>query len=291
MAGFYFLWQPEKPSPEVVTKNVPVQDIAPGKNGATLTLADGRLVVLDSLGNGVIASQQGAKVVLQNGQLSYTPAAANNEPMSYNTMTTPNGRQFRLTLPDGTQVWLNAASSIRYPTAFTGYERKVEVTGEVYFEVAKNTHMPFRVRVNDRADIEVLGTHFNVNAYENESSIHTTLLEGSVSIKTAKQQTVIKPGQQAQLTENIKVVDEVDVDKVMAWKNGLFNFDGMDLPYAMRQIARWYNVEVVYEGKTPNITFYGSISRNISLSSLIIGLKGSAGVDMEIKDGKLIVIQ
>jgi ferric-dicitrate binding protein FerR (iron transport regulator) len=201
-----------------------------------------------------------------------------------------------MALPDGTQVWLNSGSSIRYPVAFTGSQRKVEITGEVYFEVVKNRKMPFRVRVYDRTEIEVLGTHFNVNAYDNEDTISTTLLEGSVRILARREGfpdaqlvRVLQPGQQLQLSATASNIIEPDIDKVIAWKEGLFDFDGMELKTALKQIARWYDVEVVYKDKVPNVKFYGRISRNISLNGLIKGFEGS-GVHMSIQNGKQLII-
>lgn len=280
-----------------IADTAPVSDIAPGRNGAILKLADGSSIALDSLANGVVATQNGARIVLNNGALVYDADKSDNREIAYNIITTPNGRQFRVSLPDGTQVWLNAASSIRYPTVFDGKYRNVEITGEVYFEVAKDAHMPFQVTVLNNARIEVLGTHFNVNAYGNEESQHTTLLEGAVKVVSLKEHAsalyregiVLRPGQQLQLSETPTIVDRADIDKIMAWKNGLFDFDGMDVKYAMKQIARWYDVEIVYKGEVPDIKFYGKISRNISLAGLIKGLNGT-GVHLHIEEGKRLVV-
>ena len=272
--------------------------IVPGKQGAILTLADGREVVLDSLGNGVIAHQSGTSVVLSNGQLIYDPAKENASGVQYNQMTTPKGRQFRVTLPDGTKVWLNAASSIRYPTVFAENERKVEVFGEACFEVAKDASKPFLVTVNNKAEISVLGTLFNVNAYENEDAINTTLLNGSVKVaipSSARADGVIlKPGQQARIgmhkaTENIQVLSNEDLEKVMAWKNGLFNFEGAHLEEVMRQLERWYNIDVVYENGIPDIRFLGEMSRQIALADLLEILRRTE-VDFRVEGRKLIVL-
>ena len=210
-----YLWSARKKNaaPAVVAADTRVNtpDIPPGKDGAILTLADGSQVVLDSLGSGVIALQNGARAVIKNGELVYDLTRAGTGGVAYNTMTTPKGRQFILLLPDGTKVWLNAASSIRYPTVFSGRERKVELTGEAYFEVAKNVRLPFLVNVNDKATVEVLGTNFNVNAYEDEASINTTLLEGSVKVNG----TVIKPGQQVQVPAGRLVPSGIDRKSVV----------------------------------------------------------------------------
>jgi ferric-dicitrate binding protein FerR (iron transport regulator) len=280
-----------------IAHQLPVKDIAPGRNGAILNLSDGSRIALDSLGNGVVATQNGTSIVMDNGQLVYGPNSKENNEVAYNIITTPNGRQFQVVLPDGTQVWLNAGSSIRYPTVFTGKHRNVDITGEVYFEVASNVQMPFQVTVPDHVRIEVLGTHFNVNAYGNEDNQHTTLLEGAVKIISlqepaspqARMGIVLRPGQQLQSSAAPHVIDNADIDKIMAWKNGLFDFDGMDVPYAMKQIARWYDVEIVYKGAIPDIKFYGKISRNISLAGLIKGLNGT-GVHLNIEEGKRLVV-
>lgn len=254
-------------------------DIAPGKSGAVLTLADGKQVSLDSMGNGIIASQQGADVRLNNGQVEYNGTATDADKMVYNTITTPRGRQFRLTLPDGTQVWLNAASSLRFPTIFLGADRMVEVTGEAYFEVAKNDKMPFNVLVNKAAMVHVLGTHFNINAYTSEQAVKTTLLEGSLAVTYEGQRALLKPGQQANVKTGtgsyMKVTADVNLDKVMAWKNGIFNFEGATLNEFMLQLERWYDIDVVYEKGIPDITFWGKMSRDIPLSGLLVVLEKS----------------
>ncbi|WP_142688340.1 FecR family protein [Chitinophaga polysaccharea] len=293
-AGAYY-WTVHKKNTHTVAIAAKATDIGPGREGATLTLADGSKIKLDSLGNGVIAKQNGAQVVLANGLVAYDPTGNTNGEVVFNTMSTPRGRQFRLTLPDGTLVWLNAASSIRYPTVFPGKERKVEVTGEAYFEVVKNPSVPFRVRVNNKAEIEVLGTHFNVNAYENEQSIATTLLEGSVRVSVANRRgpgaVVLRPGQQAQLSNaditGIKVAN-ANTEKAVAWKNGLFYFDGATLAEIMRQMERWYDIEVVYENGVPDIEFEGEMTKDVSLNGLLIMLKRT-DVRFRIEGRKLIV--
>lgn len=268
-------------------------DIAPGRDGAILTLADGTQIVLDSLGSGIIAHQNGTQVALKNGLLVYDANAKTTGGISYNTMTTPKGRQFQLVLPDGSKVWLNAATFIRYPTVFTGKERKVEIDGEAYFEVVKNAGMPFKVKVNETTEVEVLGTHFNVNAYENEGVIKTTLLEGIVRVKAYKQLQTLVPGQQAEVLygndrEGVSV-HTADINRVMAWKNGLFNFEGANLQEVMRQLERWYDIEVVYSGDIPNIRFGGKISKNENLSIVLEGLKG-AGVDFKLEEGRKLIV-
>jgi ferric-dicitrate binding protein FerR (iron transport regulator) len=297
IGGTLYWIQSQKQAPAGIVHRVPVNDIAPGKNGAILKLSDGSQIALDSLVNGIVATQNGTRIVFDKGQLVYGPGRNENNEIVYNTITTPNGRQFQVTLPDGTQVWLNAASSIRYPTAFDGKHRNVDITGEVYFEVTQNAQIPFQVTVLNNVRIEVLGTHFNVNAYGNEEPQHTTLLEGVVKVVSLKEHAsdhyrkgiVLRPGQQLQLSETPHVIDNVDIDKIMAWKNGFFDFDGMDVKYAMTQIARWYDVEIIYKGAVPDIKFYGKISRNISLAGLIKGLNGT-GVHLNIEEGKKLVV-
>lgn len=259
-------------------------DIQPGRQGAVLTLADGSTVVLDSLQQGLVTTQNGTNVTLQQGQLVYD--AGNAASAGLNTMSVPRGRQFQVVLPDGTKVWLNSASSLRYPTAFTGNERRVSITGEAYFEVVKNAALPFRVDVNGSQAIEVLGTSFNVNAYTDEGSIRTTLLEGSVRLNGSY---VLKPGQQASVTgKDVKITDHADLDQAVAWKNGLFNFADADMHQVMRQLERWYDIEVEFRGNVLPREFQGKMQRNLSLSQVLEGLS-EMGVHFTIEGRKLIV--
>ncbi len=269
-------------------------NILPGREGAILTLSDGSQVVLDSLANGTIVQQPGSDVVLSNGQLSYIDEGNAAAGIVYNTMTTPRGRQFRVTLPDGTKVWLNAASSIRYPVAFAGDERKVDITGEVYFEVSKDASKPFRVNAAGQATVTVLGTSFNINAYENEKDIAATLLSGGVKVAATAapaKGVVLKPGQQARLGrgDHSLLVRSADADKTMAWKNGFFNFEGASIEDAMRQLERWYDISVVYENGIPDITFLGEIDRQIALPDLLEILRRT-DVDFRIEGRTLIVL-
>jgi transmembrane sensor len=272
-----------------IVQATPVE-IEPGKTGAILTLDDNTTVVLDSLGNGLVTNQNGTKVLLRNGQLLYQ-ADKTQAIVAYNTMTTPKGRQFQLVLSDGTKVWLNAASSIRYPTVFGNKERKVEITGEAYFEVAHNASAPFKVKVNAETEIEVLGTHFNINSYENEESINTTLLEGSVRVKNISGTIVLAPGQQARVNgeEKIKVFSDVDVERVMAWKNGVFNFNDATLQEVMRQLERWYDIEVRYEKGVPGLEFYGKMGKDLSLQTVLRGLEKS-NVHFRLEEGRKLVV-
>ncbi|AKD57008.1 FecR domain-containing protein [Spirosoma radiotolerans] len=285
-------------------------DFAPGSNKAVLTLADASKIILDDVADGQIARQ--ADVIITktaDGQLLYGESSAtasaklSNTQPSYNTITTPRGGKFRIVLPDGSRVWLNAASSLKYPTKFMGNERVVTLTGEAYFEIIpqKNAHkqaLPFRVRSASQV-VEVLGTHFNINSYADESSIKTTLLEGKVRvIKTSPHQAenstevILNPGEQAQLTADAKrrlnLIRKVDLEETIAWKNGQFQFKDTDLPTIMRQISRWYDVKVDFQGKLPDTKFRGKISRDVPLSQIFQILQLS-GINFIIEGKKITV--
>jgi transmembrane sensor len=268
--------------------------IVPGRQGAILTLSNGTQLLLDTVKNGIVALQGGVTVAVVNGSLQYKGKGAET---IYNTMSTPKGRLFQVTLPDGTQVWLNSASSIRYPIAFNGAKRQVAITGEAYFEVKHNARQPFVVKVNNRAEVQVLGTHFNVNAYDNESHIATTLLEGTVQVKrldagNAHASVTLQPGQQAEwkedvLSDGINVVKAANIDKVMAWRNGLFNFEGASLEEVMRQLERWYDIDVVFEKPKPDIRFGGKMTKGVTLNEMLEILKGFEGADLKFRlEGK-----
>ncbi len=266
-------------------------DVQPGLEGAILTRGDGSTVVLDSLHAGEIKEDNGALVQLQHGQVSYAAATASQEEIIYNTVTTPYARTFRLLLQDGTSIWLNAGSSVTYPVVFTGKERKVKVTGEAYFEVAKAAGKPFVVNVNDRAEVEVLGTHFNVNAYADEATIKTALLEGTVRVRTGKANAaILKPGQQAVINDGEMEVAPADPEEVSAWRNGLFHFRNASIPEMMRQIARWYDVEVRFEGDVPERTFSGDIERKLSLQQ-VLALLSVTRINYTIDNQKQITIR
>ncbi|PVD50639.1 hypothetical protein DC498_18770 [Terrimonas sp.] len=248
---------------------IPKQDIAPGGNFATLTLADGTKVILDSAVNGIVAEQGNTKVIkLGNGEIKYEHSKSLGKVL-FNTMTTPAGGQYHLLLPDGTGVWLNAASSVTYPTVFTGKERMVSVTGEAYFEVTRNAAMPFKVKTGEQV-IEVLGTHFNVNAYSDENTVNTTLAEGKISITDKGKTMLLQPGQQAQNNRsgNLVLIQHPDIDETLAWKDGLFRFNGTGIEAIMRQVSRWYNVEVIYKDKITE-QFVAEIPRNVKVSKLL----------------------
>jgi transmembrane sensor len=257
------------------------KDIPPGGNKAVLTLANGARIVLDTSRSGMIASQGTTNIVkLDNGRLAYQSINEKPKTVVYNSLSTPRGGTYRLTLPDGSQVWLNAASSITYPTAFSGAERTVKITGEAYIEVAHNSRQPFRVQAGDQL-IEDIGTSFNVNAYADEQGVRTTLVEGKVkvslegNVKMGKNRParVLSPGQQLASREgDLEMIPGADIDQVLAWKNGAFSFRNADLPAVMRQLTRWYDIEVEYEGAVPGGTFNGEIGRGLSLNQVLQGL-------------------
>lgn len=285
VVGYHRLQTKEFPSPQIISSNA---DIAPGSNKATLTLADGSVVTLDSTGNQVIR-QGSARISQQGGQLRYE--GTDGQPV-WNKLNTPRAGQFRLTLPDGTRVWLNAASSIRYPTAFAGRERKVKITGEVYFEVTPDAMKPFRVEAAGRSTVEVLGTSFNISAYDDETHIKTTLLEGKVRV-AAKDHSAqeLLPGQQAQQSASgaITVSSDIDPAEVLAWKEGWFRFNQASLPEVMRQLSRWYDVEIKYEGAVPDRAFEGKIRRDLTLAQVLRILERS-GVHTKIEGKQLILL-
>lgn len=265
-------------------------DLPPGGNRATLILSDGSKIDLGKTKNGTLAAQPGAHIIKQNEQLAYnTTTTVPAEQVSYNTLSTPKGGQYQLTLADGTKVWLNAASSLKFPTAFTGSEREVELTGEAYFEVVHNAKQPFKVKTNGQI-VQDVGTQFDINSYSDEDATATTLVEGSVKIYDAKGQTQIKPGEQYLLKANgeSKVKSDVDIDEATAWKSGMFQFDNADIKTIMRQISRWYNVDVEYSGQVPASTYHGRISRN-SNASAVLKILELSGINFTIERGKIIV--
>ncbi|GGH25916.1 iron dicitrate transporter FecR [Dyadobacter endophyticus] len=269
---------------------IQLADIPPGGNKAVLTLGDGSTVVLDSAGNGLLASQGGSSVTQsEKGELVYSEGAAGAEPV-YNMVTTPKGGQYHIVLSDGTGVWLNAASSLRFPAAFTGKQRNVEITGEGYFEVAHDAQKPFVVKVNE-AQITVLGTHFNVMAYADEKVMRTTLLEGAVKVARGEHTATLAPGQQARMSAAsgaMRVMDDVDTEKELSWKNGYFQFENESLESVMRQVARWYDVEVKYEGNSSGENFSGRLPRNSNVSKLL-KILALSGVKFRIEDKTIIV--
>jgi ferric-dicitrate binding protein FerR (iron transport regulator) len=269
----YLFFAPVKQSAAIAEAQPRYRNEVPaGGNRAILTLGDGSVITLDSAANGLLAQQGGVQVMkTANGQLRYEGSGGPQDAFSRNTMRTPRGGEYRLTLPDGTKVWLNAASSITFPVAFAGSERAVQITGEVYFEVAHNKAQPFRVTTGGMT-VEVLGTHFNINAYAGEAAIKTTLLEGAVNVATGTARTLLQPGQQARVSGGgqVTVAPDVDLDEVMAWKNGYFQFNDADMQSVMRQLENWYDVTVTYEGgEAPHRSFGGGIQRSLPLTKVL----------------------
>lgn len=267
-------------------------DALPGVNKAILILGDGQKIILDSLINGLIAKTENFEVnKTENGQLVYHAFDRNYKNArgeDINTLVTPRGGEYRVTLPDGSKVWLNATSSIKFPGVFKGNIREVELNGEAYFEIAKNSAMPFRVKSNG-AQIEVIGTHFNVKAYGNEKLMKTTLVEGSIKITAGNFSHLLKPGQQAILTKGeLKVLDNVDIEEQVAWKNGLFLFKDTSIEDVMSQVASWYDLNVIFEGKIPEKYLTGKVSRSVNASEFMNLLK-YAGVKFKIKEKNIII--
>ena len=293
-AGGAWLWLSRNhpiPTP-VTTPTVAAADIKPGGNKAVLTLADGRKIDLGKAANGLVADQGNTKVAkLSDGQLVYKKTEGEKpHGLAYNSLSTPKAGHFELRLPDGTRVWINNASNVRYPVVFTGPDRTVELTGEAYFEVAKDATHPFRVRVQDGATVEVLGTSFNVMAYSDEPTERTTLIDGSVRVTENNQSAVLKPAEQTALDPQgrLKVISDVNVQEVIAWKNGYFHFDHASLQATMRQLARWYDVEVVYQGQLPDHEYQGRIQRDLLLSDVLKNLE-SDQIHFKLEGRKLIV--
>ncbi len=286
--GYFLLTPTAKVPPAFVTKtDSAVQDISPGRNGGILTLSNGQEILLDDKANGTVANEGHVKVVKKDGHLSYEGGAS--EGAYYHTLRTPRGRQYQLVLADGSKVWLNASSSIGYPANFSGKERVIEITGEAYFEIAPDRLKPFRVKLYDGSVIEVTGTHFNVNSYSEESSVETTLLEGSVRVSKANESLQLKPGQQAIAVGNfLRMNGNANLDEVLAWKNGFFSFQKAGLKAIMREVSRWYDVDVIYEGDVPEVSFSGEIGRSLTLKQVLI-IIDETRIHYKIEGKKLII--
>ncbi|MDP4214479.1 MAG: FecR domain-containing protein, partial [Bacteroidota bacterium] len=268
-----FFFTNKKPTPVIALR--PTHDVAPGRNRATLTLANGTVIALDSLRDGQLALQGNTKVVkLNNSQLYYKAENHTNGTdsavLSYNTITTPKGGQYQVTLSDGSKVWLNSDSRLKFPTVFRGRERKVELSGEGYFEIEKNAGMPFSVLVN-QMQVQVLGTQFDIMAYGDEKTVNTTLLQGAVKVEQGNLARQLVPGEQAVLDApgNRMSILHPDVQKVIAWKNGIFEFQNTDLPAIMRQLSRWYDIDVHYKVEPGKPELGGSISKHLNLSQVL----------------------
>jgi transmembrane sensor len=271
----------------------PTPTIVPGRETAVLTLADGTTITLDSASHGALARQGNMQITqLSGGQITYKAHGEADGQVLMNTMRTPKGGRYRVVLPDGTKAWLNAASAITYPVVFTASTRQVHIEGEVYLEIARDKTKPFIARVNQQSVIEVLGTSFNVHAYPDEGDIRTTLLEGGIKVKngTGDQGTVLRPGQQSRQENGqaTTVSATVDIEQVMAWKNGYFHFAGATVEAVMRQIERWYDVTVVYEGQPPTDRLMGEMPMEAPIDR-VLNILGGVGVHFRV-EGKVITV-
>jgi transmembrane sensor len=297
-AGYFYL-SPATTAQQLAVHQPKNNKIVPGSNKAFLTLADGRKISLTDANSGEIVKQEGLSInKTADGKIVYTVVDQGKngglEKIAFNTIETPKGGQYQINLPDGTKVWLNAASSLRYPTKFAANIRKVELTGEGYFEVAK-VHIPFVVKTAGQ-EVEVLGTHFNINSYKDEDDIKTTLLEGSVRVipfGTHKNNSskLLKPGEQSQLNESDIKVKAVDTESIVAWKNGDFVFKGDDFRTIMNKVARWYDVEVIYKGDFDNLKFGGYISRSKDISAVLNIMESTGKVRFTVEGKKITVFK
>ena len=280
-----------------IAKNTKPAIILPGGNRAILTVAGGKTIVLDSAANGLIAKTSSGKVVkTSSGQIVYKAISSGKSNIAaaevgYNTLSTPRGGEYQVVLPDGTKVWLDAASSITYPTAFTGNERRVKLTGQAYFEVAKNKEKPFYVGINN-VQVRVLGTHFNISAYSDDNEITTTLLEGSVQVTKNNTLSLLKPGQQAVVSNNSDkiAVSEANIDDAMAWKNGYFTFNDDNITGIMKKVCRWYNVDVEYRGNYNDQQFGGTFYRSKSIIELLAHLQKIGKLHFSISGRRITVM-
>ncbi|MBB5440689.1 ferric-dicitrate binding protein FerR (iron transport regulator) [Pedobacter sp. AK017] len=295
-AGFYLYKNTYNHEAEMA--RLRAHDIKPGGNKATLTLADGTQLALDDQADGEIAKQAGTSISkTTNGQLIYTVKDNPTGEVTNNTISTPRGGQYQVNLPDGTKVWLNAQSSLTFPTAFTGNRRLVNLKGEGYFEVAKLKKMPFIVEANKQT-VFVYGTHFNVNSYVDEERTKTTLLEGSVDVLSTEREqapkaifkiATLKPGQQAEFSNGHLKVQQADVEEAIAWKNGKFKFSNENIESLMRKVARWYDVDIEYKGKISKEGFGGQVSRSRNVSEILEVLQLTRLVHFEIEGRRIIV--
>lgn len=298
--GIYFYSNRTKVEDEQFTEINVKNDILPGNNKAILILSDGSRISLDDAANGLLASQGNIVITkTKNGEIIYKKNHVNimkNIPdhSVINTIQTPKGGKYQVRLPDGSKVWLNSASTLIYPTAFTGTERKVKLSGEAYFEIAPNKKNPFRVE-SDGQIVEVLGTHFNINSYDDEDFTKTTLLEGSVKVilnsksDALGKTRMLKPGEQS-LTNSKQSgirIENADTEKAIAWKNGYFKFKNTPIQQIMREVERWYDVELVYEGNMPTDEFTGFISNEVNISGVLKILEQSGGVKFSVKGKKI----
>lgn len=285
LLGWYML----RPGKQV--EHAPLSAIVPGGNKATLTLANGQQIVLNNAQQGLLSKQGTVQIIkVDSGLLSYRSTGANNE-VEYNIISTPRGGQFQVILPDGSRVWLNAASTLRFPTAFTGRERVVDLTGEAYFDIAPNAEKPFSVTVKNMK-VAVLGTSFNIMAYQDEKKISTTLVSGSVKVSCENNQAIIMPGHEAVLQEGAKQfqTNEANIAVATAWKDGKFSFEDTDIHTIMRQVARWYDADISYEGDLSGVTLSGGVSRQKYISQLLDILETTGNVRFKVNNNRITVM-
>lgn len=291
VAGAGTMWLLHQRSQQETSTNKPVAvntTIAPGGNRATLKLSDGTLISLDSANIGAITQQENVAISKSaSGTVEYDVKGAGSA-TAMNTLSTPKGGQYKLVLPDGSKVWLNAASSITFPARFSSRDRSVSITGEAYFEIANDAARPFFVKAKE-TEVKVLGTSFNVNAYDDEPVLATTLLTGAVMVNNKSHSQKLQPGQQVQAKgDELSLIKNTDVDAVIAWKEGYFNFQDMHLQAVMRQLERWYDIEVAYEGNVHNIAFYGKLSKDLTLQETLDGM-AKTGLHFRLEGRRLIV--
>lgn len=293
LVGLFFFMKNKNQEP-LFTQNSEVVRILPGGNKALLTLDDGTVVDLDSVEENGLAALSGKVTKLANGRLKYNGKKEEGEKVTYNTITTPKGGQYEIILADGSKIWLNAASSIRFPTAFEGLEREVTVQGEIYAEIARDEKHPFKVHVlsktgEDRGTINVLGTSFNINAYEVENKVITTLIDGSLAVEKGNSKALIKPGEQVLVEkEDLTVEKAENLEGIIAWKNGKFDFEGVDIKEVMKRIGDWYDIRVEYES-VPEVHFVGSISRAERIETVLNILEMTGTVKFAVEGRKITV--
>jgi len=289
MAMFIYLLNKESNTTPAHKQLATQPEIPPGQQKARLLLSDGSVIVLDQAKTGELAKQQGATIYNKDGQLiyGYEPEHTKDRPV-YNTLITGKGETYQTTLSDGSTIWLNASSSLRFPVAFAGRERVVELKGEGYFEVKGNASKPFKVMVGDKT-VEVLGTRFSVNAYTEERYMKTSLLEGKLKVSTPNKAQLLEPGQQLRIgkDETFRLISNAKVEAEISWTNGLFYFNNEDLPAVLRQLTRWYQVEVVYHGAIGPETFTGYISRELPLGDVLESISSMTQAKLELQEGKL----
>jgi len=272
--------------------NHQIADIKPGGNNAILTLSNGKNIVLTNAKNGDLANESEVSVTkTADGRILYSKAGGDGVAASaFNTLTTPKGGQYTVTLSDGTLVYMNSASSLKFPVSFSTKERVVELSGEAYFEVSHNKLKPFKVITNQQV-VEVLGTHFNINSFGDDNSIKTVLEEGSVKVYSKTVSSILKPGQQSIVKKDVIEVADADVEEALAWKNGYFRFNDENIKSVMPKLARWYNIEVIFDEQVTDVGFYGTISRSKNISEVLKMLEYTKGVHFKIEGRRITVMR